>query len=557
MFISTLQIKNYKAFHSDDAAIQFKVPDGHTPGSGLNIFVGENGTGKTSVLESINLLTQSKFSTLNKLSIFDFRDDTESIEISATTDRVFDYEMPETYRGCVFECNGIHFLAQPRKEKQRGKLLSEPLRVAIDVINTEPNYKTPTGKKDKEILAFHKIFEPSKLSEDLSIFFFDKYRTRHISKGTFRTTFDRIIDDLNWKFLKELREAGGTHRDELAKLSDQYFSEIVTIAQKGAGSKIAKATQKFFGNSEYEAIKIDFINLLWPFSDAFFSLRTPDDLAQIPVAKLGSGIEMIFTLLLLKSISEQSKGSIIYLIDEPEISLHPQAQKTLLNLLIEESKDKQIFISTHSPYFIEPTLITNVHKFERKDDHVKICAVPDTVDFGSKEKGILDLSVREIFFSRKVLCVEGKGDLSRYLKFFSENVKGFSEWTIIKMDNKQGLRKFKKTLDIFGPEHKIILDLDGICCARERAGMKTDIFRDLLPAVEADVVSLAKTKRLELLDSTLNKDEKKLKKKIISDLARENIYVLNAGELEDYLDKNGKVVGDDAILRKELLDFFA
>jgi hypothetical protein len=125
------------------------------------------------------------------------------------------------------------------------------------------------------------------------------------------------------------------------------------------------------------------------------------------------------------------------------------------------------------------------------------------------------------------------------------------------MDNKQGLKKFKKALNIFGPEHKIILDLDGICCARERAGMKTDIFKGLLPSIESDVVSLAKTRRLDLIDTALNKDEKKLKKKIISDLAEENIYVLSAGELEDYLDKDGKVLGGDPILKKELLNFFA
>ena len=76
---------------------------------------------------------------------------------------------------------------------------------------------------------------------------------------------------------------------------------------------------------------MDFINILWPFSDAFFALREENEANQIPVAKLGSGIEMIFTLLLLRSISNQSKGSIIYLIDEPEISLHPQAQKNSFN----------------------------------------------------------------------------------------------------------------------------------------------------------------------------------------------------------------------------------
>lgn len=556
MFISHLTIKNYKAFHHDDPAIPFRVPDGTNPGSGLNILVGENGTGKTSVLECLSFLTQSKFSTQNKLSISDFHDDTSPIEITAVTDQPFRYAMPEIFRGTDFECSGFHFLAEARKEKERGKLLSDPLRISVEVINTTDSYATPTDRSDKKITGFHRIFEPSRLSDDLSIFFFDKHRTRQISKGTFTTTFSRIIDDLNWKFLKELRSKTEAERKSLAELSDKYFSELIGVAQKGSGSKVAKATQEFFGNNEYENIKIDFLNLLWPFSEAFFSLREADNLSQIRIAKLGSGIEMIFTLLLLKSISDQSKGSIIYLIDEPEISLHPQAQQKLLELLIAESRHRQIIISTHSPYFIKPALIPNVLKFERNDGAVTVCAVPAGIDFATKERDVLDISVRELFFAKKVLCVEGKGDVNRYIKFFSANIPDFDDWTVIKMAGKQGLKKYKKALDIFCPDHKIILDLDAICSSRVKNGFKCDIFKDLLTSAESRVIRLAKTTRDELLDRQLKEDELKQKAELLHELYGHNIYVLSAGQLEDYLDADGNVMGADKTREAELLSFF-
>ncbi len=69
---------------------------------------------------------------------------------------------------------------------------------------------------------------------------------------------------------------------------------------------------------------------------------------------------MILTLLLLRRIANASKGSIIYLIDEPELHLHPKAQEKLVDLLKKESKDKQIFISTHSPYIFKNCLYKNV-----------------------------------------------------------------------------------------------------------------------------------------------------------------------------------------------------
>ena len=51
-------------------------------------------------------------------------------------------------------------------------------------------------------------------------------------------------------------------------------------------------------------------------------------------------------------------------IDEPEICLHPQAQKKLLVALKGIAKQKQLFITSHSPYFIDPDLIGNIYRFQ-------------------------------------------------------------------------------------------------------------------------------------------------------------------------------------------------
>ena len=46
MFIKTLQIKNFKCFDNEVKSLDFNIPDGQTLGSGLNIFVGDNNSGK-------------------------------------------------------------------------------------------------------------------------------------------------------------------------------------------------------------------------------------------------------------------------------------------------------------------------------------------------------------------------------------------------------------------------------------------------------------------------------------------------------------------------------
>src|SRR5690606_30726868 len=133
-------------------------------------------------------------------------------------------------------------------------------------------------------------------------------------------------------------------------ISGEYFATVMEITQKGTGDKLAKELKEFFIKEEYESLKIELIDLLHPFSNAFFALRDEGELTQIKTKSLGSGVEMILTLLLLKGIAGESKGSVIYLIDEPELHLHPKAQDKLMELLLNESKDKQIILSTHSPY---------------------------------------------------------------------------------------------------------------------------------------------------------------------------------------------------------------
>ena len=119
MFIQKLTIKNLKCFAEDSEAIEFNVPDGKTEGSGLNIFVGENGTGKTATLEAINYLTESHFAIQNRLKIFDFHKDTNEIIVEAIFNQNFNYKMPETYRGQFFKCNGLNCSAVARGTENR------------------------------------------------------------------------------------------------------------------------------------------------------------------------------------------------------------------------------------------------------------------------------------------------------------------------------------------------------------------------------------------------------------------------------------------------------
>lgn len=371
IFIKKISIQNYKCF--DHEPIQFCVPDGTNEGSGLNILIGENGNGKTSILEAINYLTLNSFSAENKLSINDFRNHQNEIIISGDTTE-FKCNMSFPYKDHFFECAGIEFKAKTRDRKSPGKLLSSPFQLSNNFKLKSSTYKKSDGSDSgKDIPYPYNEFSNSYIDNDeINVFYFDKNRTRQITTGNYKTTFERICDDLNWKFAKGLDDSN--KEIIVQNICGEYFKNVIAIAQKSVGKKIASDLKDFFTNPEYENLRIEFLNLLHPFSNAFFATRKESSLQQINVRDLGSGIEIILTLLLLRSIASESKGSIIYLIDEPELHLHPKAQERLLELLIKESKDKQIFVSTHSPYIFKNCLSHNVGVLIfNRDRQNKIC----------------------------------------------------------------------------------------------------------------------------------------------------------------------------------------
>jgi predicted ATP-dependent endonuclease of OLD family len=133
----------------------------------------------------------------------------------------------------------------------------------------------------------------------------------------------------------------------------------------------------------------------------------------------GEGLISIFTI--IDTLYDSEKNDMI-VIDEPELSLHPSLQRKMSNLLIKYSSNRQIIISTHSPFFINWGSLLNGGKLARTVKHngtIKINNLrTETVEslrplFNNlNNPHTFGLNANEIFFlDDNVILTEGQEDV--------------------------------------------------------------------------------------------------------------------------------------------------
>jgi predicted ATP-dependent endonuclease of OLD family len=138
---------------------------------------------------------------------------------------------------------------------------------------------------------------------------------------------------------------------------------------------------------------------------------------------LGEGIVSIFAI--IDSIYDSKSGDMI-VIDEPELSLHPSLQKRLLELVLRFSQDRQIVISTHSPYFVDLNAIKNGGNICRVMSDERGSRIFQLGENGKNSLGklvtsnlynphIFGTNAKELFFQdNNIILTEGQEDVVLY-----------------------------------------------------------------------------------------------------------------------------------------------
>ena len=141
-----------------------------------------------------------------------------------------------------------------------------------------------------------------------------------------------------------------------------------------------------------------------------------------PIERMGKGMRSIYMLSLLETYTEdEDQNPSIIMVEDPEIFLHPTLQKTSGDILYRLSKKNQVIFSTHSP-----NLLPNFNKRQIKQVVLDENGMP-TVRQDTDISAILDnlgYTANDLMNGNFVFIVEGTQDKSRLplllKKYYSE-----------------------------------------------------------------------------------------------------------------------------------------
>jgi len=462
---------------------------------GLNVIIGENDAGKTSLIDSLKILFNEK-----KVDVNDFNNFYEIIEIQVETDDtifvarispsenpIITYKIQPSKNKCFeirSELNSEDFLTQTDdlirdKLKNYCSIFSVTYRKTSKIETIIKNLMEKIEKvlNENEYIESKNIDYPvsflgSKEFEDMNNFFENSF---------FKEFKQKIWDE---------PIQGKSIYNHLELKIDKFKENVL---DKHNTEDLYKNLSDFLPN--FKEIKMDIepdpkLNLN---IDVKF-LNSKNE--QISLEKMGDGTNRRTTMAVFKHKSD--KEDLCYVFDEPDAHLHIKAQLDVLHLFEDLTNyNKQVIITTHSPFLINeinPNDIKLMYLDDENISHVK--------EFTEKiePKYLADLGINnlDLFFTQKLIIVEGESELIFLPKFYE------------KVYNEPITHKFVK-----------ILKAEGI---------------DEIPRfVQITKEAFSNTNIIILMDNDASKKTENKLKKISNeyDLSKKQIFKLGEKEFED------------------------
>ncbi|WP_341912207.1 AAA family ATPase [Ferrovibrio terrae] len=522
MKIKSLQISNILSFkHHDDIANAAKI----TFEDGLNIIIGENGSGKSTALEIINFLFKRVF---NKQ--YNFNQDLYLRRNAIPANDRRQILLPgdnNTFNGFRLDPNW-DTPNQPQIIRVEIKLddidaaniqnlksnldkigpfislyttrgISAPSAsgsvYTLDIALNRPNQNFSLtfvgGEKDfgfeylsdynfyKESILMYNIEHPDAQITPMyeSFALISSYRNYH--------SFEKSISLRDQNPSQQFRGIRDLDYSKSMNAGDQseptvFWLVRLRVAEKHYDLISEKLTE---AECEAEANKLPFITEInkrlkvvnlsckirlvdkrtWQYSFEFHDLRRNKILNDIN--SLSAGQKSIVHLVFEAYGRGDLKGGLV-IIDEPEVHLHYQFQNEYLQVIYGLNKDQncQYILVTHSEALINSTTINHVRRFSlNKEGNTEIKSPQLTADQRTLIRILDNTRSTYAFFAKKVLLTEGYTDRYLFKSILQEKHPNLDqEIAVLNIEGKENYNEWKNLFESFGLAVYFIADFDFI-----------------------------------------------------------------------------------------------
>ncbi|EOB4238476.1 ATP-dependent endonuclease [Raoultella planticola] len=357
MFIKSLAIENFKGYQGTHN-ISFNTPDGITEGSGLNIFVGENNSGKSTIFETLDFIKGSTK-----------KDPASLINKSNPAVVLSDFSIEVTFTGNISASINAH--VQPNKV--RSFLSGVYINGGQENFKVKRSWDENSPEDIKKINFWDDNSQSFSNPAGIDAPFKKFYDNNFIWADTNPSDESKFgASTICGSLLKEIA-IGHTTTPEYKNFQNSYHN-LFNNPSSQLRNKIAQIETKIQSifSTQFGSANISFSFEELQIENFFKTANIViDDGVSVPMSEKGHGMQRAVALSLLQvyadltsNVTNAPVSKPFYLfIDEPEICLHPTGQKKLLDALMSISKSKQVFVTTHSPFMLSSSKLKNTGLF--------------------------------------------------------------------------------------------------------------------------------------------------------------------------------------------------
>lgn len=397
MRLSEVTIKNFCSCH-----------DLTVPLAGFNPIVGYNNSGKSNILRAINWLLKKAVQPVHM-----FHHEGESIWVAGVIENVNLALLPQNQQRAVTPFLHEGALKVRRIQPSPG---CPATQVKVEVFDYTNNTwsDNPAGLDNALAVLFPEpiyIEAMDDTSEDIGKF---------SAKNTIGLLLKQVLGRIQTQNVPAVTAMQAAFSQVSALLTGQNRMAELTTFETEASDAIAA----FFPGMSLH------LNFATPGIEEIFKTSTVT-LSDVqgsprPISSFGHGAQRSAHMALIKLLADMSSaaggnpgGTIVLLIDEPELCLHPQAVELLReSLLLLSAQNFQIIFSTHSPLLIGSTHALQTLMIYKDADNrtaarqkLQSAASALAAHPAQAEVVFALQTATHLLFSEKVLLVEGKTEI--------------------------------------------------------------------------------------------------------------------------------------------------